>query len=72
MSTINQWLIFLRKIEPFKLNLQGDKHYLLSLNMGPVTTLFVNRKFNNSLKVLAFVQILANIKTPGLAQYHLE
>ena len=32
------------------------KHYLLSLNKGPIIRLFANRKFNNSLKVPASVQ----------------
>ena len=41
-----------------KVTLQGGKHYLLILNMGPVITLFANRKFNNSLKVPASVQSL--------------
>ena len=51
LSTIRQWLIFLRKIQPFKLTIQVGKYYLLSLYMGPVITLFADRKFNNSLKV---------------------
>ena len=55
MKHISQWLIFFRKIQPFKLALRGAKHYLLSLNMGPVKTLFANRKFNNSLKAPASV-----------------
>ena len=45
-------------LERVKLTVQGRKHYLLSLNMGPVITMFVNRKFNNSLKIPASVQSL--------------
>ena len=56
LSTIRQWLIFLRKIQPFKLTIQVGKYYLLSLYMGPVITLFANRKINNSLKVPASLQ----------------
>ena len=56
LSTIRQWLIFLRKIQPFKLTIQVGKYYLLSLYMGPVITLFANRKTNNSLKVPASLQ----------------
>ena len=36
------------------------KHYLLSLTMEPVMTLFANRKFNNSLKVPASVKSLSD------------
>ena len=50
-------------MQPFKLTLQDRKHYLLRLNMGPVITLFANRKFNNSLKILASVQSL--LDSPG-------
>ena len=57
-STISQWLIFLTKKQFFKLTLEGGKHYLLSLNMGPAITLFSSLKFNNSLKVPASVQSL--------------
>ena len=56
LSTIRQWLIFLRKIQPFKLTILVGKYYLLSLYMGPVITLFANRKTNNSLKVPASLQ----------------
>ena len=56
ISTISQWLIFLRKTQSFKLNLHEAKHYLLILIMGQVITLFANRKFNYSLKVPASVQ----------------
>ena len=56
LSTIRQWLIFLRKIQPFKLTIQVGKYYLLSLYMGQVITLFANRKINNSLKVPASLQ----------------
>ena len=56
LSTIRQWLIFLRKIQLFKLTIQVGKYYLLSLYMGPVITLFANRKINNSLKVPASLQ----------------
>ena len=56
LSTIRQWLIFLRKIQPFKLTIQVGKYYLLSLYMGPVITLFAKRKINNSLKVPASLQ----------------
>ena len=47
----------------FKLTPQGVKHYLLSLNMRPVITLFDNRKFNNSLKVSVSAQRLPD--SPG-------
>ena len=43
-------------MQPFKLTLQGGKHNLSSLNMGPVITLFANSKFNNSSKVTTSVQ----------------
>ena len=56
LSTISQWLIFLRKIQPPKLTIQVGKYYLLSLNMGPVIALLVDRKYNNSLKVPASLQ----------------
>ena len=60
LSTIRQWLIFLRKIQPFKLTIQVGKYYLLSLYMGPVITLFANRKINSSLKVPASLQGLSD------------
>ena len=50
-------------MQSFKLTLQGGKHYLLSLKMGPVIALFANWKFNNSLKVPASVQSLPD--SPG-------
>ena len=50
-------------MQPFKLTLQGGKHFLLSLNMGTVITQFANRKFNNLLKAPAFVQSLPD--SPG-------
>ena len=56
LSTVKQWLIFIRKIQPFKLTTQVGKYYLLSLYMGPVITLFADRKFNDSLKVPASLQ----------------
>ena len=56
LSTISQWLIFLRKIQPPKLTIQAGKYYLLSLNMGPVIALLVDRKYNNSLEVPASLQ----------------
>ena len=42
--------------------------------MGPIITLFINRKFNNSLKVLvkASLILMANTQTHDLAQYDLE
>ena len=47
--------------------------------MGSVITVFVNRNFDNSLKVPASVQILkfslfflGNTQTPGFAQYQVE
>ena len=52
---------FLNK-NTFKLNLQGAKYHLLSLNMGPVITLCANRKFNNSI-IRASVQSLPDF--PG-------
>ena len=56
-STIIQWLIFLRKKQPFELTLQGGKH-LLSLNMWPVITLLSNKKFKSSLNVAGSIQSL--------------
>ena len=50
-------------MQSLKLTLQGGKHYLLRLNMGPVITLFADRKFNNSLKILASVQSV--LDSPG-------
>ena len=51
-------------MQPFKLTLQGGKYFLLSLNMGPVIIApFANKKFNNLLKVPAFVQSLPD--SPG-------